>query len=186
VAASSAAWTAASPGDLHVVFAVEVSDHGAVAVEDVRALTRDRQELIELRDLMFLMHHNERRASGCCLRGGAVEDTEFVELELPEGGTIAVRAQQVIGDGAGGHEGPTNVGVREALSFSTVSSAMQGVAAEVHRAIETVKPDAVQVEFGFELALKGSRLVCLLADGDAKATIKVRLEWGKNSAADGQ
>jgi hypothetical protein len=111
-----------------------------------------------------------------------VEDTEFVELDLPEGGTVLVRAQQVSGNEGTG--GPTDVGLRQALSFSSVSSTLRGIASEVHSAVETAKPEVVELEFGFELAMKGSRLVCLLVDGDAKATIRVRLEWRRGSGAD--
>ncbi|MER5473066.1 CU044_2847 family protein [Streptomyces sp. NPDC002685] len=115
-----------------------------------------------------------------------MKDTELVELDLPEGGTVLVRAHQVADEEDGSGDGPTNVGLRETLSFSAVSSALRGVATDVHRGVAAAKPDSVEVEFGFELALKGSRLVCLLVDGDTKATIRVRLQWQKCEAPGGQ
>ncbi|MGX6744810.1 CU044_2847 family protein [Streptomyces peucetius] len=117
-----------------------------------------------------------------------MKDAEIVELDLPGGGRVLVRASQVHGDTAAVEfdEGPANVGLREALSFSAVSSAIRGVASEVHRALETAAPDVAEVELGFEMALKGSRMVCLLVDSEAKATIRVRLEWHKGAPAAGQ
>ncbi|ALC19577.1 CU044_2847 family protein [Streptomyces pristinaespiralis] len=117
-----------------------------------------------------------------------MKDAEIVELDLPGGGTVLVRAGQVHGDTAAEDfdEGPANVGLREALSFSAVSSTIRGVAAEVHRALEAAAPDVAEVELGFEMALKGSRMVCLLVDSEAKATIRVRLEWHKDAPTAGQ
>ncbi|MER6678015.1 CU044_2847 family protein [Streptomyces sp. NPDC000983] len=115
-----------------------------------------------------------------------MKDAELVELDLPEGGTVLVRAHQVAAEEDFDGDGPANVGLREALSFSAVSSALRGVAMDVHRGVAAAAPDVVEVEFGFELALKGSRLVCLLVDGDTKATIRVRMEWQKGATAERQ
>ncbi|GAA2632245.1 CU044_2847 family protein [Actinomadura fulvescens] len=97
-------------------------------------------------------------------------ETEIVELELPDGGVIAVRAERV------GPRG-TNIGLKETLSFSAVSSALRGIAADVHQAVQAVQPDVAEVEFGLELAVKNSKLMCMLVDGEGKATLRVRLEW---------
>ncbi|QIP83691.1 hypothetical protein GLX30_06010 [Streptomyces sp. Tu 2975] len=116
-----------------------------------------------------------------------MQDADVVELDLPDGGTVLVRAQHLHrAQDEEDDQGPSNVGLRDALSFSTVSTAIRGVAAEVHRAVASVGPDVAEVELGFEVALKGSRLVCLLADAETKATIRVRLEWQKNASAAGQ
>ncbi|MBT2206475.1 MULTISPECIES: CU044_2847 family protein [Actinomadura] len=108
-------------------------------------------------------------------------ESRTVELELPEGGSVLVRAEQVDGGGRGG---PANIGVKEALSFSAVGSALRGVAAEVHRAVAAVRPDVAEVEFGLEIAVKNSKVMCLLVDGETKATLKVRLEWNANGKSD--
>jgi hypothetical protein len=115
--------------------------------------------------------------------GVRVADTQVVELELPDGGIVLVRAEQ-LEDETGG--GPSNIGPREALSFDAVSSTLRGVAANVHEAVKAVKPDVASVEFGFELAVKGGRVLCLLTDGSAKATLNVRMEWRKGGLGDGQ
>src|SRR5262249_35800458 len=110
--------------------------------------------------------------------GGVVSAVKLVELTLPEGGSVLVRAESV--EGEDGDQGPRDIGfgdTMEALPFAQVSSAVRGVAAEIHQALQSVQPDRTEVEFGLELAVRGSRLVCLLADGEAKATLSVRLEW---------
>ncbi|MER5464584.1 CU044_2847 family protein [Streptomyces sp. NPDC002668] len=115
-----------------------------------------------------------------------MKHAEVVELDLPGGGAVLVHALPL---SAGGDEldreasGPSNVGLREALSFSAVSTALRGVAASIHDGVKAVKPDVVEAEFGFEFAMKGSQLICLLADGEAKATLRVRLEWQNGPAS---
>ncbi|MFF7928971.1 CU044_2847 family protein [Streptomyces mirabilis] len=115
-----------------------------------------------------------------------MDEAEIVELELPGGGAVLVRAVAVEAgvddlDNDGG--GPSNVGLREALSFTAVSTALRGVATAVQDAFQAAKPDTVEAEFGLEFALKGSQMVCLLVDGEAKATLRVRLEWQNGSVA---
>jgi hypothetical protein len=110
-----------------------------------------------------------------------VDDSETIELELPDGGSVLVRPERV-DDGTGG--GPSNIGIKEALSFSAVSATLRGVAAEVHRAVKAVEPDVAEVEFGFEIAVKNSQVMCLLVGGESKATFKVRLEWNNTGRAD--
>jgi hypothetical protein len=88
------------------------------------------------------------------------------------------RVQQ-IGDDVDGNGTPSDIGLHEA-SFSTVASALRGVAVDVHRAVQAVSPTVAEIEVGSEMAMKGSRLVCLLVEGDAKASLGVRLEWRKS------
>ncbi|MCZ4603716.1 CU044_2847 family protein [Streptomyces sp. Lzd4kr] len=116
-----------------------------------------------------------------------MRDGEVVELQLPDGGALLVRALPVPSsrdDLDHDDGGPTNIGLREALSFTAVSTAVRGVATTVQDALQTVKPDVVEAEFGLQFALKGSQLVCLLVDGEATATLRVRLEWQNGSVAD--
>ncbi len=111
-------------------------------------------------------------------------DTEPVELELASGGRILVRAEQM-----GSVKGPADIGLRDALrdtlSFATVSEALRGIASDLRDAIKAVQPDSAEVEFGLDVAIKGSQLACLLVDGGATASIRVRLEWDKSKAHSG-
>ncbi|MFD6294055.1 CU044_2847 family protein [Streptomyces sp. NPDC060235] len=119
-----------------------------------------------------------------------VSEHESVELVLPDGALVVVQAARLpaseqIDELDRDGSGPVNVGLREALSFSSVSTAMRGVAGEIHRAFQTAKPDVAEVEFGFDFAMKGSQLLCVLLDGEAKASIRVRLEWRNPASGDG-
>jgi hypothetical protein len=105
-------------------------------------------------------------------------ETEVVELVLPDGGKVLVRAEKVGDDGP--DDGPEDVGFTDAFTFSAISDTVRGVATDIHQALKSVEPDVTEVEFGLELAVKGSKLVCLLVDGETKATLKVRLEWRKS------
>jgi len=115
-------------------------------------------------------------------------DAEVVELEFPDGGALLVRALPIsVGDELDCDDvGPSNIGLREALSFTAVSSALRGVAVTVQDALQSVRPDVVEAEFGLEFALKGSQLVCLLVGGEATATLRVRLEWQNGSVSGGR
>ncbi|MEU6064991.1 MULTISPECIES: CU044_2847 family protein [Streptomyces] len=113
-------------------------------------------------------------------------DAEIIQLKLPDDGAVLVRALPVAGGGDNldsADAGPSNVGLREALSLSAISTALRGVATTVQSAFQSVKPDVVEAEFGLEFALKGSQMVCLLVDGETKATLRVRLEWQNGSVA---
>jgi len=109
---------------------------------------------------------------------------ETIELQLAGGGSVLVQAIRVLPDDAdeadyeGPDEGPTDVGLREALSFSAVRNTLRGIASEVHDAVKTAKPDVLEVEFGLELAIKGHSVLCLLVGAESKATMRVRLQWG--------
>jgi hypothetical protein len=82
--------------------------------------------------------------------------------------------------------GPANVGLREALSFGAVTTALRGAATGIRDALQAVAPDVVEAEIGLEFAMKGSQLLCLLVDGESKATLRVRMEWHNGSVAGGQ
>lgn len=59
-----------------------------------------------------------------------------------------------------------------------LSSAMQGIAAEVSAGLESVRPDKLKVEFGVQVAVDSGNLTALVAKGNAAANFKVTLEWG--------
>jgi hypothetical protein len=58
---------------------------------------------------------------------------------------------------------------------------LHGVVTSVARSLaeplRSVRPDEVSVEFGIELTAKAGKVVGLLADGEAKGSIKVTLTW---------
>jgi NTP-dependent ternary system trypsin peptidase co-occuring protein len=135
--------------------------------------------------------------------GGGMS-TEVVELTLPDGTPVLVRAERVQesmrrsadGNGRGGpadsgaygpadtgFDGPSDVG-RVEYSFELVTRTVRGITGELHKALKAVSPDRVSVEVGFDLALKGNHLIALVVSGGVHASLKVKLEWGGESAGD--
>jgi len=119
--------------------------------------------------------------------------TEIVELRLPDGTPVLARAELVDdvpwrpadgvdyeGPSDAGFGGPSDAGLG-GHSFELVTKTVRGVAGELHKALQAVSPDRVSVEIGFDLALKGSYLVALVASGGVHAALKIRLEWGGES-----
>ncbi len=112
-----------------------------------------------------------------------VDRSKVVEVTLPDGATLFVHADLVDGDA----DGPSDVGLRQALSLSHVTASIRGLAAELHEALRAARPNAMTVEMGFEFAIKGSQVLALVADAGTTASIRVRLEWhdrGDGQAAD--
>lgn len=126
---------------------------------------------------------------------------EVVELRLPDGTPVLVRAEPVDevewrsangadyarsadsglgGPSDAGFDGPSDAGM-VGHSFELVTRTVRGVAGELHKALQAVSPDRVSVEIGFDLAFKGPHLVALVLSGSVHAALKVRLEWGGES-----
>jgi hypothetical protein len=98
------------------------------------------------------------------------DTTKIIETKLDNGKTILVKAVPV-----GGGQDVAKLGLPE---FSEVTTMIQSVGASFYAALEAIAPKKASVEFGVEVAVKGGKLVGLLVDGSATATIKVTLEWG--------
>jgi hypothetical protein len=102
---------------------------------------------------------------------------EIVDVALPNGARLLARVQEVDGGGA------TKVGWRDRLDFDEVAGAVSGVAEAIQSAMETAAPDKVSVTVGLELAVKSGKLVALVVEGDAKASLSVTMEWDRGPAA---
>lgn len=100
-----------------------------------------------------------------------MSDIDVVEFCLDDGTLVLASAIEVESDA------PADAGRRGSLSFSHVSASIRGLAGELHKALQAAKPDVVVVELGFDLAVKGSQLLALIADAGTQASVKVRLEW---------
>jgi hypothetical protein len=103
-----------------------------------------------------------------------VRESRVIELELPGGAPLLVHAEQ-FGEPRGG--GAADVGFRDTFRLDAVADAIKGVATAVHEALDSLRPEVVEVELGLDLALKGSRVLAMLVDAGSSASIKIRLEW---------
>jgi Trypsin-co-occurring domain 1 len=99
-----------------------------------------------------------------------VSDTEIVEIALPEGRTMLARIQA-----AGG---PVDVGLAgRVIDWSELSDAVIAIGGNLWQALEQVGPHRAWVEFGLTLGVKSGKVAAMLVEGNAQASLKVRLEW---------
>ena len=109
--------------------------------------------------------------------GSSADGAEFVELDVGSGESIWIRARQLGLESQVGQ--PTDVGFA-GKSFSVVAKALRGIARDVRDALKDAQPEVAEVEFALQVALHGAQVVCLLVDGGATATMRVRMEWRKD------
>jgi hypothetical protein len=100
--------------------------------------------------------------------------SEVVRLQLPDGQAIWVRVHD---------DGPADVGWRDtsvASRLDDLSETIRAVGTTVRDALVDMRPDGVGVEFGIELAIKGGKVVSVLTETAAKASLRVTLSWNSS------
>ena len=98
------------------------------------------------------------------------EQYELVPAQLPDGGTVSVRAVNL--------GGATDVGALDELSLKDVADSIQQIAATIGSALQKAAPKRASVTFGIEVAVQAGKLTSLLVQGSGTATLNVTLEWG--------
>ena len=66
------------------------------------------------------------------------------------------------------------------LKFQRLSEAIGEIARSIAATVESVKPDAFELEFGVDASVDSGELTALLVKGSGTANIKVTLRWGKS------
>lgn len=106
-----------------------------------------------------------------------MSDSEIVEIALPEGRTMLARIQR--------QGGPVDVGLASrVIDWSEMTDAVVAVGGNLWRALEQVAPHRAWVEFGLTLGVKSGKVAAMLVEGDAQASLKVRLEWNPSPATE--
>ncbi|MFB7927182.1 CU044_2847 family protein, partial [Streptomyces sp. NPDC056081] len=72
---------------------------------------------------------------------------------------------------------PDRMSDRVQARVESLHGVVTSVARSLAEPLRSVRPDEVSVEFGIELTAKAGKVVGLLADGEAKGSIKVTLTW---------
>lgn len=106
--------------------------------------------------------------------------TRVARIEMPDGTPVWARIS-----GAGelavpsGELSYTDTGFADRVEaqVESLQAVVTSVARSLAEPLRAVRPDEVSVEFGIELTAKAGKVVGLLADGEAKAGIKVTLTW---------
>jgi Trypsin-co-occurring domain 1 len=108
--------------------------------------------------------------------------SKVVEVALPNNTVALMRATDLDENGQGGPVAE-KVGWKDSLDFGNVSKTLEGIAESIRSGLEKVTPAKTTVELAIELVVKNGKLTALIVEGDAKASLKVTLEWGKESPA---
>ncbi|GAA2244158.1 hypothetical protein GCM10010145_08660 [Streptomyces ruber] len=108
------------------------------------------------------------------------EETRVTRIAMPDGTPVWARisgAEELAVPS--GELSYTDVGFTDRVEahVESLQSVVTGVARSLAVPLRAVRPDEVSVEFGIELTAKAGKVVGLLADGEAKAGIKVTLTW---------
>jgi hypothetical protein len=81
--------------------------------------------------------------------------------------------------------GPAAIRADTVLSFDGVRSTIEGIATELSKVWDKVKPDEASVEFALKLTARSGRLTCLVVEGGGEASLTVTLAWKQPSTAAG-
>jgi NTP-dependent ternary system trypsin peptidase co-occuring protein len=107
-----------------------------------------------------------------------VSDSEIVEIALPEGRTMLAQIRRQGG-------GPVDVGLASrVIDWSELTDAIKAVGGDLWQALEQVAPHRAWVEFGLTLGVKSGKVAAMLVEGDAQASLRVRLEWNPPPATE--
>ncbi|WP_168792438.1 CU044_2847 family protein [Paraburkholderia aromaticivorans] len=96
--------------------------------------------------------------------------SEAVEVTLQSGRNILIEVS------VQGEEPVSNA----SQTFSDFGESLTELAKSISSAIEAIKPDSAEVEFGVEAALESGKLTTFLVKGSGSANVKVTLRWGKS------
>ncbi|MEV5977225.1 CU044_2847 family protein [Streptomyces sp. NPDC052114] len=106
---------------------------------------------------------------------------EVIQVELPDGTVVDARVSDsdLLPQGTGDY---TDTGLAESFTARVegLTELVKGIATNLREATLAAAPDEVTVAFGVELAAKPGRVVSVLADGEAKASVTVTLTWRGN------
>lgn len=104
--------------------------------------------------------------------------SRVVEVMLPNQSVALVRVSDLDADEAPGIA--EKVGWKDRFDFADVSKTLDGVAQAIRSGLEKARPVKTTVELGIELAVKNGKLTGVLVEGEARASLRVTLEWGSD------
>ncbi|MER6014675.1 CU044_2847 family protein [Streptomyces bluensis] len=106
--------------------------------------------------------------------------TRVARIEMPDGTPVWARisgAEELAVPSGELSYTDTGFADRVEAQVESLQAVVTSVARSLAAPLRAVRPDEVSVEFGIELTAKAGKVVGLLADGEAKAGIKVTLTW---------
>ncbi len=108
------------------------------------------------------------------MNGQPSENTEYTKVELSDGTILRMAYTPKSSDGE------EEVGLRDKISFSRVTGAIESMASDISKVWEKVQTQKMSVEFGLEIeADTDDTIMAVIMKGSGKANFKVTLEWQK-------
>jgi hypothetical protein len=99
------------------------------------------------------------------------DDTIIIPATLPNGTVVRIQARRL-----GGRE---QVGITTQL-FSDLTDSIQGIVEGLAETLKQAKPKKATIQFGIEASIESGKLVAILCNGEAKANLKMTLEWSSD------
>lgn len=89
---------------------------------------------------------------------------------LSDGSEIYIESVAMRGNG------PNDVNYK-LPEFNQVTSVIKRLGFDIHESVKDISPQKVTVEFGIELGIQAGKLIALIAKGEGKANLNIKLEW---------
>jgi hypothetical protein len=99
------------------------------------------------------------------------DQTHVESVLLPDGARLQIEVRAP--------SGYQEVGALDALSFDSVTKALESLGTSLSGALARMKPDKAAIEFGMEIAVEAGKLTTLICQGKTTANFTVKLEWEK-------
>lgn len=97
------------------------------------------------------------------------ERIEIIPVILQNGSEVMVEVTVL-----GGEE---QVGLRENITFDSITKHIEAMADQLLMAVKAVKPTKATIEFGVEFGLESGQITSFLVKGTGNANVKITLEW---------
>lgn len=107
----------------------------------------------------------------------------LAEITFDDGTKIYVEVSGNLPAGEGRQLASGDFAAKVTAKFDNVGGAIRNLAAQVRDAVRACAPASTEVEFCLGVKVESSELFAVLAKGSADASLKVKLHWEGDSAA---
>lgn len=98
---------------------------------------------------------------------------QLVEVQLEDGTAFYVKVLASSGE--------SEVSLRSA-SFEEAMKAIEGIGKRLNQVWGTIRPGKASVELGIDFTWQAGKVMAVVVDGSATASMKITLEWNRESA----